>query len=134
MKSVNSAASVKLVIFSVLAGLVLYLAGSIVFASPLVSRPFAFKDVTEGETRGSALAKIDDALVHHECRNPNGTIDDVFFYDSLDPEKARAISIQSEVVNGELRVVRTFEVEDYLIIPFYHQCLGIQWPRTTATP
>jgi hypothetical protein len=134
MKSANSAHTIKLLIFAVLAGLVLYLVGSTALVGLLVSTPVAFKGVEVGETRGSAIAKIDDALMHYECRQSDDTFDDVFFYNSTDPEKARAITIQSEIVDGEWRVVHILEVEDYLVIPFYSQCLGIQWPEATATP
>lgn len=132
--SAGSARIIKLLIFVVLVSLLLYLVGSIVFASFLASASYAFKDVKVGETRESALAKVDDALVHYECRQSDDTLDDVFFYNSTDPEKARVISIQSEVIDGELRVAHVLEIENYLVIPFYSQCLGIQWPEATATP
>jgi hypothetical protein len=100
----------------------------------LASRPFTFKDVEVGETRKSALPKVDEALMHYECPQSDDVLDDVLFYNSTDPEKARVIPIRSEVIDGELRVAHVFEIENYLVIPFYSQCLGIQWPEPTATP
>ena len=130
MKSANSARRIVMpLILAVSVILLLCFAGLI-----LASRPFTFKDVEVGETRKSALAKADDALIHYECRQSDDTFDDVFFYNSTDPEKARVISIRSGVIDGELRVTHVFEIENYLVIPFYSQCLGIQWPQPTVTP
>lgn len=88
----------------------------------------AMEEIPIGTQRSEAIRLLDDAKCHLECWRPSGAVEDLFFYETCNPDSGTVVIVGSEPISGTMQVYQIGTFEDYALHVWYDWCLEEQLP------